>query len=156
MEYKSYDYILADVVWSTGFTHKVPMRGFSLKSQIEFHKSLSHVVSMTPNVVTEEEYNNYLYGEDDGSRECKTETLKKTPAKRKPRSKASEDSKRVSKPRGATKPAAKRTASNGKEARNELREPKVRNVRKPKEDVARTNSTRKKSTSGNGNRKSKA
>lgn len=75
----------------------------------------------------------------DGTRSRKTETLKETPAKRKPRQKASEDSKAVSKPQRASKPDAKRTASNGKDARSELRKPKVSNVRKSKKDVQGTN-----------------
>lgn len=91
----------------------------------------------------------------DGTRSRKTETLKETPAKRKPRTKASEDSKAVRKPQRASKPAAKRTPSSSKEARTELREPKVRNVRKPKKDVQGTNDSGKASLPRTRSRKAK-
>ena len=72
-------------------------------------------------------------------RTSKGKALKENPAKGNSRTKASEDSKTVSKPTRASKPAAKRTASASKEARTELRKPKVPNVRKPKKDVQGTN-----------------
>jgi hypothetical protein len=68
-------------------------------------------------------------------RASKGKTQQETPTKGNSRTKASEDSKAVRKPQRASKPAAKRTTSSSKEARTELREPKVRNVRKPKKDV---------------------
>ncbi len=76
-------------------------------------------------------------------RASKGKALKENPTKRNARTKASEDSKAVRKPQRASKPAAKRTASSSKKARTELREPKVRNVRKPKKDVARTDDSGK-------------
>ena len=72
-------------------------------------------------------------------RASKGKALKENPAKGNARTKASEDSKAVRKPQRASKPAAKRTTSSSKEARTELREPKVRNVRKPKKDIQGTN-----------------
>lgn len=70
-------------------------------------------------------------------RSSKGKALKENPAKGKPRTKASEDSKGI-RSRG-TKPDAKRASPSSKEARTELREPKVRNVRKSKKDIQGTN-----------------
>lgn len=85
-----------------------------------------------PSVGLEKETNNER-------RASKGKALKENPTKGNSRTKASEDSKAVRKPQRASKPAAKRTASSGKETRTELREPKVRNVRKSTKDVQGTN-----------------
>ena len=153
-------YIFMEVEWLSGFKHIVPCRGYNLKSQINFTKSLQYVKDFSYRLVSAKDYEDRVWGTDekensDGPRPRKAKALKEAAPKRKPRQKASKDSKGISKPRRTNKPAAKRASSNGKEARDELREPKVRNVRKPKEDVARTNSPRKATTSRNGTRKSK-
>ena len=72
-------------------------------------------------------------------RASKAKALKENPTKGNSRTKASKDSEGLPKPQRASKPDAKRTASNGKDARAELRKPKVSNVRKPKKDVQGTN-----------------
>ena len=76
-------------------------------------------------------------------RPSKSKALKENPAKGNSRTKASEDSKAVRKPQRASKPAAKRTTSSSKEARTELREPEVCNVRKSKKDVQGTDNSGK-------------
>ena len=160
MDIKKDDYIFIDITWKSGFKHTVPCRGFNLKSQLEFTKSIFWIDKFTWRVVTEKDYNAKLWApleeKDNEPRASKGKALKEAAAKRKPRAKASEDSEGLSKSRRTNKPATKRASSSSKEARTELREPKVRNVRKPKEDVARTNSSRKATTPRNGNRKSKA
>ncbi len=147
MDIKRDDYIFIDVEWKTGFKHTVFCRGYNLQSQIKFNEAIFWVKQFKWRVVTEKEYNAKLWApieENDNERgQRKTKTLKETPAKRKPRAKASEDSTGVSKPLRASKSTSKRTTSSSKEARTELREPKVRNLRKPKKDVARTNNSGK-------------
>ena len=88
-------------------------------------------------------------------RASKGKTLKENPAKGDSRTKAGKDSKAVSKPQRASKPAAKRASSSSKEARTELREPKVRNVRKPKKDVQGTNDSGKETLPRTRGRKAK-
>ena len=88
-------------------------------------------------------------------RTSKGKTLKENPAKGNSRTKTSKDTEAVSKPKRATKQAAKRTPSNGKEARTELREPKVRVLREPKKNVRRNDDSGKTSPTRNGNRKRK-
>jgi hypothetical protein len=156
------DYFVIHSTMPSGFECKIPARGYNLKSWLAIEDKLNatyyyeqttkavyeHLVFGDPNAVIDTE-------DDDEPRASKGKALKETAAKRKPRAKASEDSKRVSKSRGANKPAAKRTASNGKEARDELRKPKVRNVRKPKEDVQGTNNPRTKAAPRTRNSKTK-
>lgn len=213
MEVTRESYVLIDVTWQGGFKHSVPCRGYNLKSQIKFQESLQYIEAFTYRIVTQKEYDAFVFGEPecqsspaaviksknsttsstsprkngksaktagskqlptkasaktatkatktptrsskakpknstgslerktDGTRTRKAEALKEAPAKRKPRQKASEDPKAVSKPQRASKRDAKRTASNGKGARTELREPKVRNVRKPKKDIQGTDNS---------------
>ena len=92
----------------------------------------SSATKKKPSVGLEKETNNER-------RASKGKALKENPAKGDSRTKASKDSKAVRKPQRASKPAAKRTTPSSKEARTELREPKVRNVRKPKKDVQGVN-----------------
>jgi hypothetical protein len=141
------------VTWKGGFSHIVPCRGFNLKSQIKFTESLEYVDSYDYVECTQEEYELRIWGdgsefeENKDGRASKTKTQQKAPAKRKPRAKGNEDSK------GARNPSGK-SPRTVKEKSSVLRESKVRDVRKPKKDVARTNNTRKTSTSGNGNTES--
>jgi hypothetical protein len=144
------DYLVIYVTTPTGFECKVPARGYNLKSWLAFEDNLKNTYYYEH--TTKEVYEHLVFGDptgiidtedDDERRTSKGKALKEAPAKRKPRAKASEDSEGVSKPRRASKPAAKRTTSTSKEARTKLREPKVSNVRKPKKDVARTNDTGK-------------
>lgn len=74
-------------------------------------------------------------------RASKDKALKENPAKGNSRTKASEDSKAISKPQRASKPAAKRTPSSSKETRTELRKPKVSDVRKSKKDIQGTDNS---------------
>ena len=109
----------------------VPAAKKNTKKQVSSSKA-----KKTPSVGLEKETNNER-------RASKGKALKENPAKGDSRTKASKDSKAVSKPQRASKPAAKRTTPSSKEARTELREPKVRNVRKPKKDVQGTDDPRK-------------
>ena len=147
------DYIFMHVEWIGGFKHTVPCRGYNLKSQINFTKSLSYIKDFFYVVVTKEEYDNKVFGPDekenaDEPRTRKTKALKENSPKRKPRAKASEDSKGV-------RDRRKGTTSIGKTKRTELREPKMSDVRKPKKNVARTNNSGKETLSRTRSSKSK-
>jgi hypothetical protein len=153
-------YFVIHTTMPSGFECKIPARGYNLKSWLAFEDKLraTYYYEQT----TKEVYDHLVFGdpegiidtEDDNGRAKQTEAQQKAPAKRKPRQKASEDSKAVSKPKRATKSPAKRASSTGKKKSDELREPKLSNVRKPKKDVQGTNNSRTKSTSGTRNRKS--
>ena len=159
MDIKRDDYIFIDIEWKSGFKHTAFCRGFNLQSHIKFNESIFWIKKFTWRVVSEKEYNAKLWptieeNEDERGKR-KSKTLKEAPAKRDSRTKASEDSKAVRKPQRASKPAAKRTTPSSKEARTELREPKVRNVRKPKKDVQGTNDSGKASLPRTRSRKAK-
>jgi hypothetical protein len=143
-----------EVKWQGGFKHVVPCRGYNLGSQIRFTESLEYVDSYDYYECTKEEYELRFFGdgsefeETTNGRASKAKTQQKNPTKRKPRAKGSEDSKTVRNSSGQP-PRATQKKSSG------VRKSEVRNVRKPKKDVARTDDTRKASTSGNGTVSSK-
>ncbi len=153
------DYFVIHSTMPSGFECKIPARGYNLKSWLAFEDKLNatyyyeqttkavyeHLVFGDPNAVIDTE-------DDDEPRASKGKALKETPAKRKPRAKASEDSEGVSKPKRQT---AKRTTSTSKAKGNELRKPAVPNVRKPKKDVQGTNNPRTKAAPRTRNSKSK-
>ena len=147
MDIKRDDYIFLDIEWKTGFKHTSFCRGYNLQSHIKLNETIFWIKKFSWRVVTEKEYNAKLWApleetaDERGKR--KSKTLKEASPKGDSRTKAGKDSKAVSKPQRASKPTAKRTTPSSKEARNELREPKVRNVRKPKEDVQGTNDSGK-------------
>jgi len=208
------DYLFMTVTWKGGFTHIVPCRGYNLKSQIQFTKSLFWVETFTWRVVSKEDYEERIWGSgsaadtekttltsttrprskngqsgktdgkkpsrtkqsvkpatkttkkkassstttrkqtsgslakenDSGSRSRKTKAQQEAPAKTKPRKATSKDRKATSDNSGLVK-GRKRTASPREETRDELREPKVPNVRKSKKDVARTDDSGEKTVS---------
>ena len=149
------DYFVIHSTMPSGFECKIPARGYNLKSWLAFEDKLNatyyyeqttkavyeHLVFGDPNAVIDTE-------DDNEPRASKGKALKETAAKRKPRQQASEDSERVRSTR-------KRTAPTSKEARTELREPKVRTVRKPTKVVARTNDSGKKTPARSRSAKSK-
>ena len=146
------DFVFIDITWKGGFKHTVPCRGYNFKSQIEFTKSIFWIEKFKWRIVTEKEYTAKLWAPleeiEDERGQRKGKALKETPAKRKPRAKASEDSQGV-------RSTSKGTASSSKKARTELREPKVRTVRKPTKAVARTNDSGKASLPRSRSSKSK-
>ena len=155
-------YFVIHTTMRSGFECKIPARGYNLKSWLAFEDKLGSTYYYEQ--TTKEVYEHLVFGDpnaildtedDDERRVSKRETQQKTPTKRKPRAKASGDSEEILKPRRSSKPRAKRASPTSKTTRNELREPKVRNVRKPKKDVQGTNNSGTKSVSGNGNRKRK-
>lgn len=83
-------YFLVHVKWQSGFEHSVPCRGYGLKSQLEFHKTLEYVESFSYEETTKEHYEFRVFG--DGS-EWESEQVadmtskkSKTPTKSPPKS----------------------------------------------------------------------
>jgi len=140
MDIKRDDYIFLDIEWKTGFKHTSFCRGYNLQSHIKLNETIFWIKKFSWRVVTEKEYNAKLWApleetaDERGKR--KSKTLKEASPKGDSRTKASKDSK-------AVRNASKRTAPSSKEARTELREPKVRTVRKSTKSVARTNDSGK-------------
>lgn len=153
MDIKRDDYIFIDIEWKTGFKHTVFCRGYNLEAQIKFTETIFWVKKFTWRVVTEKEYSTKLWAPleevTNEQRKRKSKTLEETPAKRESRGKAVKDSK-------AVRSTSKRTTPSSKEARTELREPKVRTVRKSTKAVARADSTGKKTPTRSRSSKSKA
>lgn len=136
MNVEKQDYIFIDVEWQGGFKHVVPCRGYNLQSQLAFNKSLNYVKDFKWRVVSEKQYNALMwpsFEENDNERSSgKRKTQQENPAKGKPRKATDKDSKVI-------RDASGRGTSTSKKKRTELREPEVRDVRKPKKNVARTN-----------------
>lgn len=124
-------YYFITVTWKGGFTHIVPCRGYNLKSQLDFNKSLFWVDKYDYVEVTQEKYEEYYSGSIDEGTEKQADSTKG-----KPRKKRSEDSKATRNPSG-------QPTRTTKEKSSVLRESKVRDVRKPKKDVQGTNNPRK-------------
>jgi len=135
-------YIFIDVTWKqTGkqkaFTHTVPCRGYNLKSHLKFNESLFWIDTFTYREVSEKEWMDKVWApmedEDDGTRATKTKTQRKTSPKASGGEKKDKDSKVTRNPSGKSPRAVKAQPS-------VMREPKLRNVRKPKKDVQGTDS----------------
>ena len=127
MKVNSSAYYFIDVTWKGGFKHIVPCRGYGLQSQLRFNDSLIYVESAEPREVTEEEYNNRIWGDPDG-RDNESQTQQENPPKRS-RSKAKgKDSESVRNTSG------KSTRTTGSQP-SKLLKSTVRNVSKPKKDL---------------------
>ena len=137
-------YYFFHVKWRGGFTHIVPVRGYNVRSNIKFTESLEWIDTYDIEQVTQEQYDLRLWGsnlEEEDGRASKNKTQQKNPTKRKPRKEGSKDSK-------ATRNTSDKSPRVAKEKPSLVRESKVRNVRKPKEDVQGTNIPRTKTFSG--------
>ena len=128
MDIKKYDYLIANVQWSSGFKHKIAMRGFQLKSEIDFHKSLSHVTSFTWDIVTEEEYEKHKYGELECQSSVPAVTKSKTTKTRaSSRSKAKTVTKEATIKQSRTKQSAKPVTKNTKPKGSSSKKEKISN-----------------------------
>jgi hypothetical protein len=117
--------------WKGGFEHTNSVRGYNLSSMLKFNASLFWIESTSYEEITQEQYEERMYGPIDEGTEKQADSTK-----RKPRAKRSEDSKAVRNPSGQSPRTTKEKSS-------VLRESKVRDVRKPKKDVQGTNNPRK-------------
>lgn len=125
------DYVFIDVTWTTKFKHTVPCRGFNYKSTMKSIQELDYVTDISPRIVTQEEYDTYIHGGDDGPAEQGI-TQQENPPKRSRAKAKSKDSK------GTRDSGGKSTRTVGSQP-SELRKPKLRDVSKPKKNIQGTN-----------------
>lgn len=125
------DYVFIDVTWTTKFKHTVPCRGFNYKSTMKSIQELDYVTDISPRIVTQEEYDTYIHGGDDGPAEQGI-TQQENPPKRSRAKAKSKDSK------GTRDSGGKPTRTVGSQP-SELRKPKLRDVSKPKKNIQGTN-----------------
>ena len=121
------DYVFIDVTWTTKFKHTVPCRGFNYKSTMKSIEELDYVTDISPRIVTQEEYDTYIHGGDDGPAEQGI-TQQENPPKRSRAKAKSKDSKSIRNPSG------KSTRTTGSQPSKLLKSP-VRNVSKSKKDI---------------------
>jgi hypothetical protein len=76
-------YYFIDVTWKSGFKHTIPCRGYNLKSEIAFNDSLFWVESFNYYEVTEQQYEEKLWGAGYPADIEKTTTKSTTASKRK-------------------------------------------------------------------------
>lgn len=117
--------------WKGGFEHTNPVRGYNLSSMLRFNESLFWIESTSYEEITQQQYEERMYGPIDEGTEKQADS-----AKRKPRAKRSEDSK-------ATRNTSGKSPRTAKEKPSVMRESKVRDVRKPKKDIQGTDNPRK-------------
>jgi hypothetical protein len=128
-----------DVTWRGGFKHIVPCRGYGLQSQLRFNDSLEYVDSAEPREVTEEEYNNRIWGDPDG-RDNERETQQENPPKRSRAKAKSKDSESI---RNTSGKSSRTTGSQP----SKLLKSTVRNVSKSKKDLQGIDNPRTKTVS---------
>ena len=76
---KSDAYFLLTIKWVGGFTHQVPCRGYSLKSQLDFTRSLTYVEEFTYAECDQAEYDRRVFGI--GEEECQSPVVADTKSK---------------------------------------------------------------------------
>ena len=145
-------YIFMEVTWKDGFKHIVTCRGYNLKSQIAFTKSLFWVDSYNWYEVSKEIYDDWLWGsyseETTLTKENNNERrTRKNETQRKNSPKGSDSKEKIEDSKGI-RSARKRATSPGKEKPTVLRKPKVRDVRQSKEDSKGTDNPGKATPSG--------
>lgn len=72
-------YFLITCKWKGGFTHVVPCRGYNLKSQIAFHKSLEWIEEFYFDECDQAEYDRRVFGI--GEEECQSPVVADTKSK---------------------------------------------------------------------------
>ena len=108
-------YLMIDVTWKGGFKHSVPCRGYNLKSQIKFQESLHYIDSFVPRIVTQKEYDAFVFGESECQSSQPAGTKSKTSTKRSSaQPKPGKSAKTVGSKRSTTKVSVKRVTKNTK------------------------------------------
>lgn len=143
------DYVFIDVTWTSKFKHIVPCRGFNYKSTMKSIEALDYITDISPRTVTQEEYETYIHGGDDGPAEQGI-TQQENPPKRS-RAKAKSKDSESTRDTGGKSPRTTRSQP------SKLLKSTVRNVSKPKKDVQRINNpgTERVSKPGRTTRKTK-
>jgi hypothetical protein len=121
------DYVFIDVTWTTKFKHIVPCRGFNYKSTMKSIEELDYVTDISPRIVTQEEYETYIHGDDDGPTEQRIPQQENPPK----RSRAKAKSKDSESTRDNSGKSSRTTGSQP----SKLLKSTVRNVSKSKKDV---------------------
>jgi hypothetical protein len=116
-------YFLLTTEWNHGFIHHNPIADHGLKSMVNFSRSLDYVKQVTYKEISAKQYQELMYGDDDG-RDHKRETQQENPPKASRTKTKSKDSK-----------GTRATRSQP----SKLLKPTVRNVSKSKKDVQGTN-----------------
>jgi hypothetical protein len=125
------DYVFIDVTWTTKFKHSVPCRGFNFKSTMKSIEELDYVTDISPRIVTQEEYETYIHGGDDGPADQGVAQQENPPK----RSRAKAKSKDSESTRDSGGKPSRTTGSQP----SKLLKSTMRNVSKPKKDIQRTN-----------------
>ena len=120
-------YYLVRTEWNSGFHHHNPIHAHALKSMVEFSRTLTNVKDVSYVEITEDEYQDLMYGDDDG-RINKSQAQQENAPKR---SRVKAKSKDSESPRDTS---GKRTRTTGSQP-SKLLKSTVRNVSKSKKDI---------------------
>ena len=113
--------------WNSGFHHHNPIHAHALKSMVEFSRTLTNVKDVSYVEITEDEYQDLMYGDDDG-RINKSQAQQEDVPKR---SRVKAKSKDSESPRDTS---GKRTRTTRSQP-SKLLKSTVRNVQKSKKDI---------------------
>jgi hypothetical protein len=125
------DYVFIDVTWTSKFKHIVPCRGFNYKSTMKSIEELDYVTDISPRIVSQEEYETFIHGGDDGPADQGVAQQENPPK----RSRAKAKSKDSEGTRDSGRKSPRTTGSQP----SKLLKSTVRNVSKSKKDVQRIN-----------------
>jgi len=120
-------YFLVRTEWNNGFHHHNPIHDHALKSMVEFSRSLSNVTDVSFTEITEDEYQELMYGDDNG-RINKSQAQQEDVSKR---SRVKAKSKDSESPRDTS---GKRTRT-ARSQPSKLLKSTVSNVQKSKKDI---------------------
>jgi hypothetical protein len=102
-------YYMIHVVWKDGFKHKVPCRGYNLKSEMAFNDSLFWVESHNFFEVSKEDYEEYIWGSGSVADTEKTTSTSTTRSRRKSGQSEKTDTVKQSRTKQSAKTATKNT-----------------------------------------------
>jgi hypothetical protein len=110
MEITRDDYLFITVVWKSGFKHIVPCRGYKLKSEINFMKSIYYIDSFVWHKVTQKEYEERIWGSGSVVDTEKMTSTTTTPSARKTGQSEKVDGKKPSRIKPSAQPVTKTTS----------------------------------------------
>jgi hypothetical protein len=120
-------YYLVRTEWTNGFHHHNPIQAYGLKSMIEFSRTLTNVKDVSYVEITQDEYEDLMYGDDNGRNNQSQAQQEDVPK----RSRIKAKSKDSESPRDTS---GKRTRTFGSQP-SKLLKSTVRNVQKSKKDI---------------------
>ena len=100
-------YYIIQVKWKSGFTHKVPCRGYGLKSEMAFNDSLFWVESHFFYEITQQEYEEYAWAQSLAVDIEKTTKKTTTRSPRKNGKSVPKDGAKLSRTKQSVRPATK-------------------------------------------------